>query len=91
MAARPATSSTGLPVQIHVEANASATEPLVVVLTRNCPDLHVVYLDDGPDGADDAAVLGPERRGRSVSSRGVRPRRHREVSFPNDGWSGSMC
>jgi uncharacterized RmlC-like cupin family protein len=39
--------------EIHVEANASATEPLVVVLTRNCPDSHVVYLDGGPDGATD--------------------------------------
>jgi uncharacterized RmlC-like cupin family protein len=39
--------------EIHVEANASATEPLVVVLTRNCPDSHVVYLDGGPDGALD--------------------------------------
>jgi uncharacterized RmlC-like cupin family protein len=39
--------------EIHVEANASATESLVVVLTRNCPDSHVVYLDGGPDGADD--------------------------------------
>ena len=39
--------------EIHVEANASATEPLVVVLTRNCPDSHVVYLDGGPDGADE--------------------------------------
>ncbi len=39
--------------EIHVEANASATEPLVVVLTRNCPDSHVVYLDGGPDGAAD--------------------------------------
>ena len=39
--------------EIHVEANASSTEPLVVVLTRNCPDSHVVYLDGGPDGADD--------------------------------------
>ena len=39
--------------EIHVEANASATEPLVVVLTRNCPDSHVVYLDGGPDGAGD--------------------------------------
>lgn len=39
--------------EIHVEANASATEPLVVVLTRNCPDSHVVYLDRSPDGADD--------------------------------------
>jgi uncharacterized RmlC-like cupin family protein len=39
--------------ELHVEANASATEPLVVVLTRNCADTHVVYLDGGPDGADD--------------------------------------
>ena len=39
--------------EIHVEENASTSEPLVVVLTRNCPDSHVVYLDDGPDGADD--------------------------------------
>jgi uncharacterized RmlC-like cupin family protein len=40
--------------EIHVEENASQTEPLVVVLTRNCPDSHVVYVDGGPDGADDA-------------------------------------
>ena len=39
--------------EIHVEANASEREPLVVVLTRNCPDSHVVYLDGGPDGSDD--------------------------------------
>ena len=26
--------------EIHVEENASANEPLVVVLTRNCPDSH---------------------------------------------------
>jgi uncharacterized RmlC-like cupin family protein len=39
--------------EIHVEANASPTEPLVVLLTRNCPDSHVVYLDAGPDGAGD--------------------------------------
>lgn len=39
--------------EIHVEENASATEPLVVVLTRNCPDSHVVYVDGGQDGADD--------------------------------------
>ena len=38
--------------EIHVEANASATEPLVVVLTRNCPDSHVVYLDGGADGGE---------------------------------------
>jgi uncharacterized RmlC-like cupin family protein len=39
--------------EIHVEANASDSEPLVVVLTRNCPDSLVVYLDGGPDGAAD--------------------------------------
>jgi uncharacterized RmlC-like cupin family protein len=39
--------------EIHVEENASPDEPLVVVLTRNCPDSHVVYLDGGPDGSDD--------------------------------------
>jgi uncharacterized RmlC-like cupin family protein len=39
--------------EVHVEANASATEPLVVVLTRNCADSHVVYLDGETDGADD--------------------------------------
>jgi uncharacterized RmlC-like cupin family protein len=39
--------------EIHVEENASTTEPLVVVISRNCPDSHVVYLDAGPDGADD--------------------------------------
>ena len=39
--------------EVHVEENASVTEPLVVVLTRNCPDSHVVYLDGGPDGSDD--------------------------------------
>jgi uncharacterized RmlC-like cupin family protein len=39
--------------EIHVEENASAAEPLVVVITRNCPDSLVVYMDDGPDGAGD--------------------------------------
>jgi len=39
--------------EIHVEENASTSEPLVVLLTRNCPDSHVVYMDDGPDGSDD--------------------------------------
>jgi uncharacterized RmlC-like cupin family protein len=39
--------------EIHIEQNASTTDTLVVVLTRNCPDSHVVYLDGGPDGADD--------------------------------------
>jgi uncharacterized RmlC-like cupin family protein len=39
--------------EVHVEENASATDPLVVVLSRNCPDSHVVYMDDGPDGAGD--------------------------------------
>jgi uncharacterized RmlC-like cupin family protein len=36
--------------EIHVEENASPVEPLVVVLTRNCPGSHVVYLDGGEDG-----------------------------------------
>lgn len=36
--------------EIHVEANASPSVPLVVVLTRNCPDSHVVYMDGGGDG-----------------------------------------
>ena len=39
--------------EVHVEANASADAPLVVLLTRNCPDSHVVYMDDGPDGIGD--------------------------------------
>jgi uncharacterized RmlC-like cupin family protein len=32
--------------EIHVEENASATEPLVVVISRNCPGSVVHYLDD---------------------------------------------
>jgi uncharacterized RmlC-like cupin family protein len=36
--------------EIHVEENASTTEPLVVVLTRNCPESVVFYLDDEPPG-----------------------------------------
>ena len=32
--------------EIHVEENASATEPLVVVLTRNCPGSVVHYFDE---------------------------------------------
>ena len=39
--------------EIHVEENASSNEPLVVVLSRNCPDSHVVYVDGGPDGSTD--------------------------------------
>jgi uncharacterized RmlC-like cupin family protein len=39
--------------EIHVEENASGNEPLVVVLSRNCPDSHVVYVDGGPDGSGD--------------------------------------
>ena len=39
--------------EIHVEENASRAEPLVVVLSRNCPDSHVVYVDGGPDGSTD--------------------------------------
>jgi uncharacterized RmlC-like cupin family protein len=32
--------------EVHVEENASATEPLVVVLTRNCPGSVVHYIDE---------------------------------------------
>jgi uncharacterized RmlC-like cupin family protein len=32
--------------EIHVEENASTSEPLVVVLTRNCPGSVVHYLDE---------------------------------------------
>ena len=32
--------------EIHVEENASPNEPLVVVLTRNCPGSVVHYLDE---------------------------------------------
>lgn len=39
--------------EIHVEANASNDDPLVVVLSRTCPDSHVVYVDGGPDGSLD--------------------------------------
>jgi uncharacterized RmlC-like cupin family protein len=39
--------------EVHVEENASDTEELVVVITRNCPGSVVHYLDQGPDGADD--------------------------------------
>jgi uncharacterized RmlC-like cupin family protein len=33
--------------EIHVEENASTAEPLVVVLTRNCAESIVHYLDEG--------------------------------------------
>ena len=46
--------------EVHVEENASTEVDLVVVLTRNCPDSHVVYLDGGADGGapppDDAGA-----------------------------------
>ncbi len=32
--------------EVHVEENASATEPLVVVISRNCPGSVVHYLDE---------------------------------------------
>jgi uncharacterized RmlC-like cupin family protein len=35
--------------EVHVEENASATDPLVVVLSRNCPESHVEYVDAEPD------------------------------------------
>ena len=33
--------------EVHVEENASTTEPLVVVISRNCPGSVVHYLDEG--------------------------------------------
>jgi uncharacterized RmlC-like cupin family protein len=33
--------------EVHVEENASDTDPLVVVITRNCPGSVVNYLDEG--------------------------------------------
>jgi uncharacterized RmlC-like cupin family protein len=33
--------------EIHVEENASDSEPLVVVISRNCPGSVVHYLDEG--------------------------------------------
>ena len=36
--------------EIHVEENGSSIDRLVVILTRNCPDSHVVYLDGDGDG-----------------------------------------
>jgi uncharacterized RmlC-like cupin family protein len=33
--------------EIHVEENASQDEPLVVVITRNCPGSVVHYVDEG--------------------------------------------
>jgi uncharacterized RmlC-like cupin family protein len=33
--------------EIHVEENASRDEPLVVVITRNCPGSVVHYVDEG--------------------------------------------
>ena len=33
--------------EVHVEENASDTEPLVVVITRNCPGSVVHYMDEG--------------------------------------------
>jgi uncharacterized RmlC-like cupin family protein len=38
--------------EVHVEANASDTEPLVVVLTRDCPEAVVFYLDDEPGATE---------------------------------------
>ena len=81
--------------EIHVEENASADEPLVVVLTRNCPDSHVVYMDDGP---------GRERRRPRALLTRAGDRRLPDLAsvlaehgltgaaeepLPNDGWSGA--
>jgi uncharacterized RmlC-like cupin family protein len=36
--------------EIHVEENASDTEPLVVILSRNCPDSVVTYVGEDAVG-----------------------------------------
>ena len=62
--------------EIHVEENASADEPLVVVLSRNCPDSHVVYVDEGPDGAGDVpAPADPPKASHRRRSRSQRSSR----------------
>ena len=45
--------------EVHVEENASNVEELVVVLTRNCPDSHVVYLDAAADAGTDGGAAPP--------------------------------
>jgi uncharacterized RmlC-like cupin family protein len=40
--------------EVHVEANASSTQPLVVVVSRNCPDAVVFYVDEEPLAAEAA-------------------------------------
>ena len=79
--------------EIHVEENASATEPLVVVLTRNCPDSHVVYVDGGPTASTTcrrrADMTGwPDRPlAELLAEHGLTaPPSGR---FPTDGWSGA--
>ena len=62
--------------EVHVEENASDTEPLVVVISRNCPGSVVHYLDEG-DGrsrrrlADSIARRPP---GRARPDRSARAR-----------------
>ena len=76
--------------EIHVEANASATEPLVVVLTRNCPDSHVVYLDGGADGAERPDLMAaPPRETLPELLRRFDLHILPEHPFPTDGWSGA--
>jgi uncharacterized RmlC-like cupin family protein len=36
--------------EIHVEENASDMEPLVVILSRDCPEPVVTYVDEDADG-----------------------------------------
>ena len=98
-ARRPATSSTSRRARSTSRRTPATTDPLVVVLTRNCPDSHVVYLDGGPR----------RRRGRpgtvlsalTTMTRGWRDRTLLDLlaeyglellpehDFPNDGWSGA--
>ena len=41
--------------EVHIEENASTDEPLVVLLSRNCPGPVVHYVGDGDAGAPDTS------------------------------------
>ena len=52
---------------VHVEENASDSEPLVVVISRNCPGSVVHYLDEERvEGEDPLAPFGHNAAARSA-------------------------
>ena len=52
MDAEAGTSCTSRPARSTSRRTPTVERPLVVVLTRNCPDSHVVYLDEEPTGPE---------------------------------------